>query len=85
MPAWGSVTHRFTARYNNVQPNGESLFNGEFTRERWLEGDDAAAADAAQAQAVAQGECLMFNATFLISIRQVSDESFVNDSKHVIF
>lgn len=57
VPALGSVTHRLTARYSN------ELFNGELVDRdlRRLDGDDAAAADAAEAQALAnEGEfCLM--------------------------
>ena len=61
MPILGSVTHRFTSRYAQ---NG--LFNGELAERQHLrenaavrrlaDGDDAAAADAAEAQALMDGE-----------------------------
>jgi len=49
LPSYGSVTHRFTSR------NAQQLFNNALV-ERQLEGDDAAVADAAEAQALAYGE-----------------------------
>ena len=61
MPTRGSVTHRFTSRYAQ---NG--LFEGELTERqhsrdnaaarRLADGDDAAAANATEAQALMDGE-----------------------------
>jgi hypothetical protein len=59
-PAFGSLTHRLAARYS---PDNTQLFDGELDRnlvDRELDGDDAAAADAAEAQALANGEIYFY-------------------------
>jgi hypothetical protein len=77
-PAFGSLTHRLAARYS---PDNTQLFNRELDRnlvDRELEGDDAAAADAAEAQALANGEIhYMCSVIFFVKMWVTNDFSSI--------